>query len=393
MPCRFQKRPSLANPRCSAVGDRTVRIAGVEVERGLELRPITAVRRTVGQFEVFNFHCPPDEAYVANGFVTHNCSYRWDGNTSNQLFHVIDPKTGEKNHNPARFIPREKCLEIIDDCAEMGVKAIQFTGGGEPTVHPHHHEIFRHAIDRGLQTSLVTHGVLLRPEVIETLMQSAWVRVSIDAGTPASYSAIRRVSEGQFHRAIANVRALCEARDRTGSSIVIGFGFVVTHENWREVVDAARIAKSLGVDSFRISAVFQPENDRYFTDFYDEASALCKEAEQLSEGRFRVVNSFGNRLADLRQGAPDYGRCLYMEFTTYIAGTLQVFTCCGQSYNERGLIGSIENQRFKDFWLSEEKQAFFKSFDARGCAKCQFNGQNRLMNYAVDKAAQHVNFV
>ena len=111
----------------------------------------------------------------------HFCSYRWDGNISNQLFHIIDPKTGEKNHNPQRFIPLAKCKEIIDDCAEMGVKALQTTGGGEPTVHVDHHEIFEYALAAGLECSLVTHGVILRPEVIETLMRFSWVRVSVDA--------------------------------------------------------------------------------------------------------------------------------------------------------------------------------------------------------------------
>ncbi|MBQ8693524.1 MAG: radical SAM protein, partial [Synergistaceae bacterium] len=31
-------------------------------------------------------------------------------------------------------IPREKMLEIIDDMADMGVKAVTFSGGGEPLV-------------------------------------------------------------------------------------------------------------------------------------------------------------------------------------------------------------------------------------------------------------------
>jgi pyruvate-formate lyase-activating enzyme len=321
------------------------------------------------------------------------CSYRWDGNISNQLFHVIDPKTGEKNHNPARFIPLEKCREIIDDCAEMGVKAIQFTGGGEPTVHSGHHEAFKYALDAGLECSLVTHGVLLRPEVMDTLMRFSWLRVSVDAGCAATYSKIRRVSEAQYGRAITNIGLLCKKRDESGSKIVIGMGFVVTHDNWSEVLDACRTAKSLGVDSFRISAVFQPDGDAYFADFYDEASKLCEEAETLAEGKFFVANSFGKRLADLRQGAPDYKKCLYQEFTTYIGATLQVFRCCNTAYNERGLIGSIADRRFKDLWLSEEKQADFRSFDARGCERCQFNIQNKWMNYSIDPTAKHVNFV
>src|SRR5208283_2551031 len=34
-------------------------------------------------------------------------------------------------------IPREKMLEIIADLAEMGVKAVTFSGGGDPFVYPH----------------------------------------------------------------------------------------------------------------------------------------------------------------------------------------------------------------------------------------------------------------
>ena len=30
------------------------------------------------------------------------------------------------------YIPEDKMMEIINDCAEMGVKAITFSGGGEP---------------------------------------------------------------------------------------------------------------------------------------------------------------------------------------------------------------------------------------------------------------------
>src|SRR3990167_8685596 len=58
------------------------------------------------------------------------CAYRLDGYSSNKLFKIIQPD-GEVNNNPNRMIPLEKVKEIVDDCAAMGVKAIQLTGGGE----------------------------------------------------------------------------------------------------------------------------------------------------------------------------------------------------------------------------------------------------------------------
>lgn len=321
------------------------------------------------------------------------CSYRWDGNVSNQLFHVLNPKTGEKNHNPTRFIPYEKITEILDDCRDMGVRAVQFTGGGEPTVHPRHHDAFRYALDRGLEISLVTHGVLLKPETIETLTRAAWVRVSLDAGLSHTYSAIRRVSERQFFQAIANLESLCAARDRTRRPLVVGVGFVVTKDNWREVETAASVARAAGADNMRISAVFQPDGDRYFDEFYEQAAELCHKAEAWSNERFRVINMFGNRVDDLRLGHPDYRTCHYQQFTTYIGGTLDVFRCCNLAYNERGRIGSIKDQSFRQLWESQAKRDDFAGFDARGCPRCMFNSKNRTIAYAVEKDPPHVNFV
>src|SRR5690606_24835057 len=95
----------------------------------------------------------------------------------------------------------------------------------------------------------------------------------------------------------------------------VGIGFVVTRDNWAEVVEAAQTARDLGVDSFRISAVFQPDDARYFDGWHDEAKALCQQAESLATGQFRVFNLFGDRLADLRQQRPDHAFCGYQHFT------------------------------------------------------------------------------
>ena len=35
------------------------------------------------------------------------------------------------------YIPREKMMEVIDDIVEMGVKAVTFSGGGDPFYYPY----------------------------------------------------------------------------------------------------------------------------------------------------------------------------------------------------------------------------------------------------------------
>lgn len=320
------------------------------------------------------------------------CAYRWEGYTSNELFKVLRPD-GTANHNPNRMIPYEKVVEILDDCAAMGVKAVQITGGGEPTAHPRHADIFRAVLERGLDLALVTNGVLLRDETIEILTRAKWVRVSIDAGSAEAYARTRRVDRWQFPRVVTKLFQLCARRNAGDSDLVVGVGFVVTKDNWREVVDATKLAKDLDADNIRLSAVFQPDDERYFDGFYDEAAALCREAEKLTDPGFRVFNNFGDRLGDLRQHAPDYERCGYQHFSTYIGGDQSVYRCCVQAYNPRGLIGSLKGQRFRDLWESQAKRDDFAAFDARGCERCMFNGKNRAIAYAAAKEPAHVNFV
>lgn len=327
------------------------------------------------------------------------CSYRSENYPSSKLFAIVDETTGERTHNPARFIPREKVLELLDDFSEMGISAVQFTGGGEPTVHPDHADLFEATLARGLELALVTNGARLSDRVVELLAGATWLRISLDAGCPETYAATRRVSPQVYGRVLDNVSRLRVARDRSVQlspsrvAAVLGVGFVVHRHNYREVVQAAKDAQAAGADNFRISALFQSDDARYFVDFYEEARDLCRQADLLSRPGFRVYNRFGDRIEDLVQQNPNYKLCGYQHFCTYIGGDQNVYRCCVYSYNERGLLGSIKNRRFRDLWASSEKEADFDRFDARGCERCMFNDKNRVINYALDESPAHVNFV
>lgn len=320
------------------------------------------------------------------------CAYRLDGYSSNELFKIIHPD-GSVDNNPKRFIPLAKCLEILDDCAEMGVGAVQITGGGEPTVHPDHQEIFDAVVSRGLDFALVTNGWAIRDSILDTLMKATWMRVSVDAGNVKTYATTRHVPESAFAKVLSNIGKIRDVRDKVKSKMILGVGFVVTADNWREIVEGTRQAKDAGADNVRISAMFQPEDEAYFSDFFRQASDLCREAQSMADSGFQVFNNFGDRLDDLKQHSPDYSFCGYQHFSTYIAGTLDVFRCCVQAYNPRGLIGSIKDQRFKDLWESQHKRDDFAAFDARECERCMFNNKNRTINYLLSDEPAHVNFV
>lgn len=328
------------------------------------------------------------------------CAYRMSGYISNELFN-----DAEGNHNPNRMIPVSRVLTLIDEMKEVGVEAVQLTGGGEPTVHPQFDQILERLLTLGFKVGLVTNGVRLSQRAIELLacFPATWVRVSFDAASVGLYQAIRRAPAWHMASAIKNLSSL--ARQARGAStpvpaagrpkLTVGAGFVVTKENWSEVFDCARMVKEAGADNLRISAVFSTEGSSYFDTFHKEAAHECKMAELgLSDEKFEVINMFGDRVDDLVLGNPDYDSCWYQYFTTYIGADQNVYRCCVYSYNKRGLIGSVKDQSFSEMWFARKRMEEMAGFDPRGCVQCQFNEKNRLMDSALRKdQSPHQSFV
>ena len=313
----------------------------------------------------------------------HFCAYRMDGGFSTEQFGEM--KDGKLVKNPNRRIPEGKAIEILNDCADVGVKAIQFTGGGEPTVHPHHVDIFRHAKWLGLKTGLVTNGLVMRePEVLANM---DWVRISLDAGTSESYENIRE-SKG-FDKVLSNIRTLVGV----GTPCVIGVGFVVTRENYREILDVCNISRDLGVKYIRLSAMFSEQGASYYDGIHSAIESHISTAKAFTNQEdFEIVDLFSHRLGDLDQGTPKHSFCGYQNFTVYIGGDQKVYRCCTTSYTKHGEVGDLREQTFKEWLTSWEKKQAYEGFSAHTCHHCQFHQQNEVINYLMNEPT-HVDFV
>lgn len=318
----------------------------------------------------------------------HFCAYRMSGGFSTEQF---AGDNGEKN--PNRRIPTGKAMEILDDCASLGVKAIQFTGGGEPTVHPDHMFLFGYAQDLGLETSLVTNGVILREGWENVIPNMKWVRVSIDAGSSAEYSAVRKVKPEFYDKVLGHVEALAREIKKNGTDCLLGVGYVLTLENWADAYEGVLRIRDAGAHNVRLSAMFSTEGADYYKGVDYEIRNMVGRIKTLSSPEFAVIDLFGDRISDLVQHAPDYSFCGYQQFNMYVGGNLRVYRCCTTSYTKHGEVGDLTHQSLASWFYSEQKKQLYGSFDARTCTTCQFNGKNRTIAYLVGENPIHVNFV
>ena len=53
-------------------------------------------------------------------------------------------------------------LEIIDDCIDMGVKAITFSGGGETLIYPYIVDVLKKLQDSPIKFATLTNGAILK---------------------------------------------------------------------------------------------------------------------------------------------------------------------------------------------------------------------------------------
>lgn len=129
----------------------------------------------------------------------------------------------------------------LREAAQAGVKAVVWTGGGEPTIHPDFGYIVRQAAGVGLQQGLYSLGATIEPETAVWLRDVlAWVVVSLDAHTPDQYAAEKRTPASNFARACQAIRSM------TGGTSVVGVSFLLHEHNYGQAAEMVALARSLG---------------------------------------------------------------------------------------------------------------------------------------------------
>lgn len=352
---------------------------------------VYSANKALRHLEILNnikFHngasAPAHVQLIVNNACNHNCrfcAYRDPTYTSNQLF---DAKVMMNPHI---------AMQTIMMCRRMGVKAIQLSGGGEPAIYPAFDLILDRLLQIDMPFAVVTNGTNLFKFRRQYAMAD-WIRVSIDAGTPETYQMIRGLKSDkmlQFKQVLLDIEELAKTKPRR---CVIGVGFVATPDNWSEMAQCAALVRDAGVDNIRIGCQFSAKGADIFEGKWDEVQAAAADAEALATDSFRVYNRVPEKRSDLVAGRPDYKTCGYQYFTTFIGADSNVYRCCVTAYNRTGLIGNIRDVHFEALWDSDERRQNMKEFCATECERCQFNNQNRLLNYILSSEPQlHENYV
>jgi len=290
-------------------------------------------------------------------------------------------------------IPFPKMMEIADDIVDMGVRAVTFSGGGEPLIYARLPQVIERLAAGGVKIASLTNGEALAGKMAEAFAaHGTWIRISIDGWDDKSYAESRGIEEGKFTRVLNNMRDFA----KRGSNCVLGISFIVTERNCEHVYDACKMFKDAGVDHVKLSGVVT-DNDvaavnAYHANFRSVIEGQIERAKTLNDKGFRIVDHY-HELGDTF--ANSFTSCPNLLYLTVIGADSCVYTCQDKAYNPTGLLGSIKDRSFKEFWFSEENRERIYGFNpSLSCAHhCTAHSKIVAINAALSLDPDHTPFV
>ena len=344
---------------------------------------IAHYQKELGQFERGELVLPRriqiDPVSVCNhdcGF----CTYRYTRDEDmNALFDLKD------------VIPLPQMLDIFDDCVDLGVRAIELTGGGEPSLHRDFPAILGELNCRDLEIGLITNGAWRKnqfDDVVSGLWEAEWVRFSLDAATPETHEVTHGARAGDFERALVAIDAFREA------PVTVGLSFIVQKQNMHEIEAFADLATELGVDYIRYGGVvFEGERIDEIELSRGEHGDVVKRIESLDCG-VDVIDNFSARSCVEFDRYEEGDTCFYSYLGLTIGADLRLYPCCVWKYRPEGVIADLNKVGLADALRSGVLDEFYKSFSIAGrCNRCYLKDKNDMVAVLLDPNVEHLNFV
>jgi MoaA/NifB/PqqE/SkfB family radical SAM enzyme len=255
-------------------------------------------------------------------------------------------------------IKTKDALNLLDDFAEVGVKAVSLISDGESTLSKAYVPFIQHAAKIGINVGNATNGWEWEPEKIEQVLPYlTWVRFTVAAGTPEGYAKIMFKGSDHtevFDRAISHIKYAVELKKKLNLNVTLGIQMVLMPEFKDEIIPFAKLAVDLGVDYGVIKHCSDDELGTLGVNYseYEILYPLLNKAEDLSDENTKIVIKW-DKIKD--KGKPSYNRFYGPQFLLQISGSGLVAPS-GMFFNARYSklhIGNFTDERFKDIFNSE----------------------------------------
>ncbi len=274
---------------------------------------------------------------------------------------------------------------VIDQTAPF-LKAVVFTGGGEPLCNLETTKAIKYAASKKLSVALISNGGLLDEEKARVIADCCeWVRISIDAYDKKDYAKIHGMDKKHLEKVWHNVGLLVKAKKKSHKKCTVGVAYLVNKENCKNMIKFAEKAKKIGVDYCQ----FRPFHYSKFN-FLNSLS----EVKKIENDKFQIMASMQRIVKE--EG--DFDMCLGDYFRTVLAADGHLYPCCFTRGRKEFRLGNLAKNDFISIWKSVRKKKIFKNKlktqNAPYLHLCRMDYLNKLLwTIYQSKNLKHKNFV
>lgn len=320
--------------------------------------------------EILSGNFPPPR--MVSCWLTTVCNY----NCSFCLF----KKENKKQHKIADTL---KFFNFIDDIVKFGVRSLEFSGGGEPTLHPDFKDIVAYAYCRGLKLGLFTNGTNF-PIGKFWLDRFKYIRIGLDAADSRVYNKIKRPSgKNCFNKTLDTIRQLVNLR---GDNVRprIGLKFVINNINQYDIEDMVSLGRDLKVDYVQFKGEHNGQNGLTQIEY----TVSEKEIEKLKifcHDSPVIIGSVIPKVATIK--------CFMSPIHSVIDPEGNVFVCCYLRDKEH-TIGNAFKKPFSSIWGLTRHKDICYNLNVSECKRfsCRWAQKNLIMKEVIKDDSIDIDF-
>jgi radical SAM protein with 4Fe4S-binding SPASM domain len=267
----------------------------------------------------------------------------------------------------------DRCMEIIDELADLGVNTIGWTGG-EPLLRDDLETLIDYAGDKyHIESAITTNGVLLDKTRANSLKNSGVevIQISLDGSTPEKNFRVRRASREEFRKVIEAIRICRDLGFKVHLAMLLGQGNL---DDARSFLKQARLEKVASVRFCGFVPAGRGKGNsikkRFL--FTKRKADLKKFVEEFVESE-NPITMFDPGFGPL---PPDYRfhPCIAGVKTFYLSAGGTVYPCTSLLHDQFA-VGNVGQKKIQEIWNNPAMYAM-AAFSRRN-----INGQCRTCDH------------
>lgn len=302
----------------------------------------------------------------------------------------------ERKTHPELNMTHDSMVFYLNRLKEGGIKAVLFTGGGEPFYNPRTIDGIEYACEPGLKVGIYTNGALLNEKIISRIFEAGpfFFRISLNAGNAESHLKIHGYSQDKkyFENVLKNIELAAKERVKHDNKTNFGVSVIINPTN---VTELEQIAKTLTEINGRVSGGIKYLNVRPTLVYHGGKQfkeKIFKKAEQECEERVRkILDSSGIQLYNLTYKFDDvmkprlYSHCRASSFFVELGPDGTMYLCCEKLGYPEYEIGNLNEQTLEDIWKSKKRKKVIEMVNNEKCKNCPPSCKPNQLNKIFDQ--------